>query len=84
MKASDGKRYLAKFDGVSEGPRPTSADVISTRIFHAVVDPGDFLEAHRVAVAVGDDDRTILVRRQQLAGGLAYRRFGSRSWSDSS
>lgn len=35
VKASDGKRYLMKFDGVVEGTRPTAADVIGTRVFHA-------------------------------------------------
>ncbi len=35
IKASDGKRYLMKFDGVVEGTRPTAADVVGTRLFHA-------------------------------------------------
>jgi len=35
IKASDGQRYLMKFDGVVEGTRPTAADVIGTRLFHA-------------------------------------------------
>jgi hypothetical protein len=35
VKASDGKKYLMKFDGVSEAPRPTAADTICSRLFFA-------------------------------------------------
>ena len=45
IKASDGKRYLMKFDGRVEGPRPTAADVVSSRIFHAA---GYFVPCNRV------------------------------------
>lgn len=45
VKASDGKKYLMKFDGVSEAPRPTSADVICTRIFYAA---GYFTPCNRI------------------------------------
>lgn len=53
MKASDGKRYLVKFDGVVEGMRPTAADVIGTRLFHAA---GYFVPCNRVVYF----DRAIL------------------------
>jgi hypothetical protein len=46
IKASDGKRYLVKFDGVVEGMRPTAADVIGTRLFHAA---GYFVPCNRIA-----------------------------------
>lgn len=53
IKASDGKRYLVKFDGVVEGMRPTAADVIGTRLFHAA---GYFVPCNRIAYF----DRSIL------------------------
>ena len=53
IKASDGKRYLVKFDGVVEGMRPTAADVIGTRLFHAA---GYFVPCNRVVYF----DRSIL------------------------
>jgi hypothetical protein len=45
VKAENGKKYLMKFDGVSEAPRPTSADVICTRIFYAA---GYFTPCNRI------------------------------------
>jgi len=53
IKANDGKRYLVKFDGVVEGMRPTAADVIGTRLFHAA---GYFVPCNRIAYF----DRSIL------------------------
>jgi hypothetical protein len=41
----DGKKYLMKFDGTLEGTRPTAADVISTRFFHAA---GYFVPCDRI------------------------------------
>lgn len=35
IKAQDGRRYLLKFDGVVQGPRATTADVVVSRIYHA-------------------------------------------------
>ncbi len=35
IKATDGRRYLVKFDGVVQGPRATAADVVGSRIYHA-------------------------------------------------
>ena len=50
---ADGKRYLMKFDGLVEGPRPTASDVVSSRIFHAA---GYFVPCNRVVYI----DRSIL------------------------
>lgn len=44
IKTED-RRYLMKFDGNTEGVRPTAADVISTRIYHAV---GYFVPCNRI------------------------------------
>lgn len=35
IKAANGLRYLVKFDGTTQGVRPTAADVIGSRIYHA-------------------------------------------------
>jgi hypothetical protein len=35
IKAADGRRYMVKFDGVVQGPRPTAADVIGSKIYWA-------------------------------------------------
>ncbi|MCB9605474.1 MAG: hypothetical protein H6716_02725 [Polyangiaceae bacterium] len=35
IKAANGFRYLIKFDGTTQGVRPTAADVIGSRIYHA-------------------------------------------------
>ncbi len=35
MKDARGVRYLVKFDGVVQGPRATSADVIVSKLYHA-------------------------------------------------
>ena len=35
IKAQDGRRYLLKFDGVIQGARPTSADVMGSKIYYA-------------------------------------------------
>lgn len=35
IQASDGRRYLLKFDGTAQGPRATSADVIVSKLYHA-------------------------------------------------
>ena len=35
IKAQDGRRYLLKFDGTTQGARPTSADVIGSKIYWA-------------------------------------------------
>ena len=53
MKASDGRRYLTKFDGVTEGPRPTAADIIAPRLAHAA---GYFVPCNHVV----HFDRSIL------------------------
>ncbi len=45
LKASDGQRYLAKFDGVVQGPRATAADVIGSRIYHAA---GYYVPCNRI------------------------------------
>lgn len=45
IKASDDRRYLLKFDGVIEGPRPTAADVVGSRIYHAA---GYFVPCNRI------------------------------------
>ncbi|HHH27443.1 MAG TPA: hypothetical protein ENK57_03705, partial [Polyangiaceae bacterium] len=36
IKGNDGRGYLLKFDGVSQGVRPTSADVTVSKLYHAV------------------------------------------------
>jgi hypothetical protein len=36
IKATDGRRYLLKFDGTLQGERATTADVLGSRIYHAV------------------------------------------------
>ncbi len=36
IKGNDGRGYLLKFDGVSQGARPTSADVSVSKLYHAV------------------------------------------------
>jgi len=41
----EGQKYLMKFDGTEEGTRPTAADVIGTRIFHAA---GYFVPCNRI------------------------------------
>ncbi len=53
IKAEDGNRYLLKFDGVVEGPRPTAADVIGSRIYHAL---GYYVPCNRIV----HFDRSIL------------------------
>ena len=35
IKAADGRRYLLKFDGVVQGPRATSADVVVSKFYFA-------------------------------------------------
>jgi len=35
IKASDGRRYMVKFDGVVQGPRATAADVIVSKMYYA-------------------------------------------------
>jgi hypothetical protein len=35
FEASDGQRYLAKFDGASGSPRASLADVLGSRLYHA-------------------------------------------------
>lgn len=45
IKAANGVRYLIKFDGVAQGVRPTAADVIGSRIYHAA---GFFTPCNRV------------------------------------
>ena len=35
IKAADGRRYLLKFDGVTQGPRATAADVIVSKMYYA-------------------------------------------------
>lgn len=36
IKGNDGRGYLLKFDGTSQGVRPTSADVTVSKLYHAV------------------------------------------------
>jgi hypothetical protein len=36
IKAADGRRYLLKFDGTLQGERATTADVLGSRIYHAI------------------------------------------------
>ncbi len=45
IKASDGLRYLVKFDGTVQGPRATAADVIGSRIYHAA---GYYVPCNRI------------------------------------
>lgn len=45
IKASDGKKYLVKFDGTIEGTRPTAADVVSSRLVHGA---GYYVPCNRV------------------------------------
>lgn len=45
IKAADGRRYLLKFDGVVEGPRPTAADVVGSRLYHAA---GYYVPCNRI------------------------------------
>ncbi len=54
LKDAAGKRYLAKFDGVTEGSRPTAADVVGSLIYHAA---GYYVPCNRIAYF----DRKILV-----------------------
>ncbi|HLV21173.1 MAG TPA: hypothetical protein VKZ49_09835 [Polyangiaceae bacterium] len=35
IEGPDDRRYLIKFDGVDQGPRPTAADVLGTRVYWA-------------------------------------------------
>lgn len=35
IETAAGERYLLKFDGVHQGPRATSGDVVASRIYHA-------------------------------------------------
>jgi len=53
IKAANGLRYLIKFDGLAQGVRPTAADVIGSRIYHAA---GFFTPCNRVVYF----DRSIL------------------------
>jgi hypothetical protein len=46
IKTEDGRRYLLKFDGIDQGPRATTADVVVSRIYHAA---GFFVPCNRVA-----------------------------------
>ncbi|MDD9969956.1 MAG: hypothetical protein OXR73_27165 [Myxococcales bacterium] len=36
IKAADGRRYLLKFDGTLQGERATAADVLGSRLYHAI------------------------------------------------
>jgi hypothetical protein len=45
IKTASGQRYLLKFDGVVEGPRPTAADVVGSRLYHAA---GYFVPCNRI------------------------------------
>lgn len=45
IKGSDGKKYLLKFDGYTQSPRATSADVIVSRIYYAA---GYFVPCNRI------------------------------------
>jgi hypothetical protein len=53
IRTPDGRRYLAKFDGTLEGPRPTTADIVSPRLVHAA---GYFAPCNRLVRL----DRSIL------------------------
>jgi hypothetical protein len=45
IKASDGKKYLLKFDGLVQGPRATAADVVGSVVYHAA---GYFTPCNRI------------------------------------
>ena len=47
IKGPDGKHYMVKFDGTVQGPRATAADVIVSRLFHAV---GYSVPCNRIAM----------------------------------
>ncbi len=53
IKAANGLRYLVKFDGTTQGVRPTAADVIGSRIYHAA---GFYTPCNRIVYF----DRSIL------------------------
>ena len=60
-----GWREIAEVDG----RRPVVPAGVP-RVFDAVVDVGDFAQAHRAAVAVGHRNRAVLVGRHELPARL--------------
>jgi hypothetical protein len=75
IKTASGQRYLLKFDGIIEGPRPTAADVVGSRIYHAA---GYFVPCNRIVFfdpdilqieegATSEDDRGDEIPLEQAA-----------------